>query len=227
MHNSHQSFASRQRMLDHDGNASNQVIWFSDARPEGERPDSRGVRGDRRVDGEHPRAPRAASRGTSRRGHRPLLHHDGRGDRERAGRLGGHPRRRARRPCTQPFPIHSTSRIVAGGPLRGGVYKCALQPVEGARPRPVRRGARAPPSARGWRRSSRPASATTHRPTWDGRSRRRRSGPPRTAPRWTGHRRLRPGAGRRGLRARPVVRRRASLLRAPNQNGAPSEMAKR
>jgi hypothetical protein len=28
MHNSHQSFASRQRMLDHDGDASNQVIWF-------------------------------------------------------------------------------------------------------------------------------------------------------------------------------------------------------
>src|ERR687896_1670842 len=33
MHNSHQSFASRQRMLDHDRRASNQVIWFTDARP--------------------------------------------------------------------------------------------------------------------------------------------------------------------------------------------------
>jgi hypothetical protein len=31
--------------------------------------------------------------------------------------------------CTAHFPLHSTSRIVAGGPLRGGVYKCALQPV--------------------------------------------------------------------------------------------------
>ena len=31
MHNSHQSFASRQRMLDFDGDASNQVIWFTDA----------------------------------------------------------------------------------------------------------------------------------------------------------------------------------------------------
>ena len=36
MHNSHQSFASRQRMLDRDGDASNQVIWFTDARPERE-----------------------------------------------------------------------------------------------------------------------------------------------------------------------------------------------
>ena len=33
MHNSHQSFASRQRMLNYDGDASNQVIWFTDARP--------------------------------------------------------------------------------------------------------------------------------------------------------------------------------------------------
>ena len=31
--------------------------------------------------------------------------------------------------CTTAFPIHSTSRIVAGGPMRGGVYKCALQSV--------------------------------------------------------------------------------------------------
>ena len=34
--------------------------------------------------------------------------------------------------CAQEFPLHSTSRIVAGGPLRGGVYKCALQSVEDA-----------------------------------------------------------------------------------------------
>jgi hypothetical protein len=34
--------------------------------------------------------------------------------------------------CTQAFPLHSTSRIVAGGPLRGGVYKCALRSVDRA-----------------------------------------------------------------------------------------------
>ena len=33
MHNSHQSFASRQRMLDHDGDAANMVVWFTDGRP--------------------------------------------------------------------------------------------------------------------------------------------------------------------------------------------------
>jgi hypothetical protein len=31
--------------------------------------------------------------------------------------------------CTQRFPLFSTSRIVAGGPIEGGVYKCALKPV--------------------------------------------------------------------------------------------------
>jgi hypothetical protein len=33
MHNSHPSFASRKRMLNFDGDASNQVIWFTEARP--------------------------------------------------------------------------------------------------------------------------------------------------------------------------------------------------
>jgi hypothetical protein len=35
-------------------------------------------------------------------------------------------------PCTQRFPMYSTSRIVAGAPLEGGIYRCALKPVEQA-----------------------------------------------------------------------------------------------
>jgi hypothetical protein len=34
--------------------------------------------------------------------------------------------------CTQAFPLHSTSRIVAGAPIEGGIFKCALQPVGAA-----------------------------------------------------------------------------------------------
>ncbi|MFC5829014.1 DUF6351 family protein [Nonomuraea insulae] len=34
--------------------------------------------------------------------------------------------------CTQRFPLYSTSRVVAGGPIEGGVYKCRLQPVDRA-----------------------------------------------------------------------------------------------
>lgn len=36
MHNSHQSFAARQRLLDHDGDFSNQVIWFTDGNDAGD-----------------------------------------------------------------------------------------------------------------------------------------------------------------------------------------------
>ena len=32
--------------------------------------------------------------------------------------------------CTQEFPIHSSSRRVAGGPFQGGIFKCALQSVD-------------------------------------------------------------------------------------------------
>ena len=68
MHHSHQSFAARQRMLNADGDASNQVIWFTDARPARRvRPDADGVRGDRRVDGQHRRPP-GAQRGPQQAG---------------------------------------------------------------------------------------------------------------------------------------------------------------
>jgi hypothetical protein len=35
-------------------------------------------------------------------------------------------------PCTQAFPIHRSSRIVAGGPIEGGIFKCGLQSVDAA-----------------------------------------------------------------------------------------------
>ncbi|MDX1450809.1 MAG: DUF6351 family protein, partial [Acidimicrobiia bacterium] len=41
MHNSHQSFAARQRLLDHDGDASNHVIWFTDGNDAGDDFDQR------------------------------------------------------------------------------------------------------------------------------------------------------------------------------------------
>jgi Tannase-like family of unknown function (DUF6351) len=117
MHNSHQSFASRQRMLDHDGRASNQVIWFS-------QPDDSRILEAFEVMDEWLLS-----------GHRPAAATDrcftatgaeiARGSRVWDGILNSRPAGE----CTTAFPIHSTSRIVAGGPLRGGVYKCALQPI--------------------------------------------------------------------------------------------------
>ena len=135
MHNSHQSFASRQRMLDRDGNASNQVIWFTDARPSRQvdpTPEALEVidewMANIRAQPERGRGgqqagssrPTGASRPRARRS--PAATHvwDGILD---SGPKGA---------CAQEFPLHSTSRIVAGGPIRGGVYKCALQSVEAA-----------------------------------------------------------------------------------------------
>ena len=41
--------------------------------------------------------------------------------------------------CAQAFPPFATSRIVAGGPIEGGIFKCTLQPVgRGDRTGPVR-----------------------------------------------------------------------------------------
>jgi Tannase-like family of unknown function (DUF6351) len=120
MHNSHQSFASRQRMLDHDRRASNQVIWFSerggDQTLEAFRVMDEWILDGRRPDDATDRCFTAAGAEIAR------------GPRAWDGILNSRPDG----VCTAAFPLHSTSRIVAGGPLRGGVYKCALQPVRKA-----------------------------------------------------------------------------------------------
>jgi hypothetical protein len=135
MHNSHQSFAERQRMLDKDGRAGNQVIWFADARPSGLQadvtPEAFEV-----IDQWMGNIRRHPGRGVV--GNKPALATDrcftaqgdeiARGDHVWDGILD----HRAPGGCTNVFPLHSTSRIVAGGPLRGGVYKCRLQSVDRA-----------------------------------------------------------------------------------------------
>jgi hypothetical protein len=134
MHNSHQSFASRQRMLDRDGDASNQVVWFTDARPSrqfDQTPEALEVMDEWMANiRAHPKRGVALNK--------PALATDrcfttqgeeiARGPNVWDGILDDAPQGE----CTQEFPLHSTSRIVAGGPFRGGVYKCALQSVDEA-----------------------------------------------------------------------------------------------
>jgi hypothetical protein len=134
MHHSHQSFATRQRMLNYDGDASNQVIWFTDGRQG-------------RVFDQTPMALQvmdqwmrniAAHPELGVAGNKPpeavdsCFRTDGsllaRGDGVWDGILDD----AAAGACTQAFPIRSTSRIVSGGPIEGGVFKCALQSVGGA-----------------------------------------------------------------------------------------------
>jgi hypothetical protein len=134
MHNSHQSFASRQRMLNLDGDASNQVIWFTDARPStqfDQTPQAldvidewmANIRANPTGGVAANKPPRAVDSCFATNG--ALLAAgesvwDGILDSEAAGA------------CTQAFPLYSTSRIVAGAPIEGGIFKCALQPVAAA-----------------------------------------------------------------------------------------------
>ena len=135
MHNSHQSFAARQRLLNHDGDASNQVIWFTDANDSGDEFDQTPLAF--QVIDEW-MANIAANPGSSVAENRPAAAVDSCFD--AAGNLiysgadawAGILDDGAEGQCTSQFPIFSTSRIVAGGPITGDVFKCALQPVSAA-----------------------------------------------------------------------------------------------
>ncbi|GIG88680.1 DUF6351 family protein [Plantactinospora endophytica] len=134
MHNSHQSFASRQRMRDHDRNAGNQVIWFTDARPAeafDQTPEALAV-----IDDWMANLRTRPWRGVQ--GNKPALAVDrcfrtdgteiARGEHVWDGILDSRPDGA----CTREFPLYGTSRTVAGGPIEGGVYACDRQPVRSA-----------------------------------------------------------------------------------------------
>jgi hypothetical protein len=134
MHNARQSFVSRQRMLDGQGTYANQVVWFTDARPArafDQTPLALSVmdqwlgniqaRPSRGVAGNKP--PAAVDSCFATDG--SLLY---RGRDAWQGILDRGPAG----PCTRQFPIHGTSRTVAGGPFDEQMYKCALQPVRSA-----------------------------------------------------------------------------------------------
>jgi hypothetical protein len=138
MHHSHQSFATRQRMLNADGDASNQVIWFTDARPAvafDQTPMAFEVIDEWMANiAAHPH--RGVARNKPDRAVDSCFATDGSliasGRQVWDGILDD----RAPGVCTQTFPIYSSSRRVAGGPYEGGVWKCELQSVG----RAIRRG---------------------------------------------------------------------------------------
>jgi hypothetical protein len=124
MHNARQSFASRQRMLDRDGDASNQVIWFTDARPA-------------RAFDQTPMALAVMDRWLET-GERPAeavdrcFATDGTPLAAGAGVWDGILDDGAPGACAVRFEIHGTSRTVAGAPFDEQLYKCSLQPVDAA-----------------------------------------------------------------------------------------------
>ena len=127
MHNSHQSFAVRQRMLDFDGDASNQVIWFTDPGFD-QTPLAFEV-----IDQWMQNIKDQPEAGIA--GNKPLEAVDScfdasgvliyRGDDAWDGNLNDH----ADGVCTQVMPSYSTSRIAAGGPINGDIFKCHLMSV--------------------------------------------------------------------------------------------------
>lgn len=136
MHNVHQSFAIRQRMLDAVGHHDNQVIWFTDAR---------GVEND--AFDQTPMALAVIDEWMTNIRENPELStaenkpaaavdscfdNDGAliaaGDAVWDGLLNSE----ADGACTATFPIYTTSRIVAGAPIQGDFFKCALKPVQTA-----------------------------------------------------------------------------------------------
>ena len=132
MHNTHQSFASRQRIRDARGHSDNHIIWFTDV-----------VTGEAEFDQTpealevmdawmanilaHPnrgvvanKPDRAVDRCFNADGSQIAAGNDvwsGILDEEPPGE------------CTSRFPLYSTSRIVAGGPFKGSIFKCELKSV--------------------------------------------------------------------------------------------------
>jgi len=131
MHNSHQSFASRKRMLNYDGDASNQVIWFQQIGAPDRTPLAFEVIDEWLANiRAHPDAGVAASKPP--RAVDSCFTLDPAASYAGADAWSGILDSRPAGTCTQAFPLYSTSRVVAGGPIEGGVFKCALKPLEAA-----------------------------------------------------------------------------------------------
>ena len=153
MHNAHQSFVTRERIKRTQGNADNQVIWFLDARPgiDDEATDRLYDQGFRVMDSWL--ATMIANPGTRAADAKPTGAVDScwstngtpiaRGNDVWSGAnelvltgagtwTGSAPTEVDGVPvgaCSAHFPLHSTSRVVAGGPITNDVYKCYLKPV--------------------------------------------------------------------------------------------------
>lgn len=135
MHNSHQSFASRQRVLQTMGNSDNQVIWFTDTIPNTPKASQSlealavmdqwlmNIRANPKAGIAANKPPKAVDACYDRFG---ALMQSGSGVWD--GILDGRPAGA----CTQAFPLYRTSRIVAGAPIEGGIYNCARKSVDAA-----------------------------------------------------------------------------------------------
>ncbi|HEX6232166.1 MAG TPA: DUF6351 family protein [Jiangellaceae bacterium] len=137
MHNSHQSFAVRQRLLDAQGHHDGQVIWFLETNPNGSGPTDQFTHAALDTIAEW-MANLAANPSLSVAEAAPAqavdrcIGVDGNEIASGNGVWSGILDEGPDGECTARFEIHTTSRIEAGGPISGDIYKCHLMPVETA-----------------------------------------------------------------------------------------------
>ena len=135
MHNSHQSFAVRKRVLQKMGHSDNLVVWFTDTTP-GVPKASQSLQALAVMDQWLTNMRNNPAGGIA--GNKPADAVDScfdlQGQRMSAGAgvWSGILDSQPAGACTQAFPLYGTSRTVAGAPLEGAIYRCALKPVEQA-----------------------------------------------------------------------------------------------
>ena len=165
MHHTHQSFATRQRLLNYDDRASNQIIWFTDARPgtpQFDQTPQAFLVLDQWLENIKAHPERSVAKNKPADAVDSCFATNGsllaKGDGVWNGILDDGPNGA----CTNVFPLYSSSRIVsaarsreasssAGGSRSSGHFGAGS----------TARGSRRTPRSRACRRSSRPASATT------------------------------------------------------------------
>ncbi|SFR55904.1 hypothetical protein SAMN05216203_1370 [Marinobacter daqiaonensis] len=145
MHNSHQSFSARQRIINRMGDAGNQVIWFTDARPtdysDPDEPEPREEYNQTWMALEvlhewitniqqNPELGIAGNRPTEAVD--ACFNTDGSLIDAGEGVWNGILDDGAEGACTRKFQTYTTSRIEAGGPIEGSIFKCSLKPVAAA-----------------------------------------------------------------------------------------------
>ncbi len=132
MHNAHQSFAVRERVLRRMGHSDHLVVWFTDTQP-GQPKASQSLEALAVMDQWLTNLRANPKAGIV--GNKPAAAVDAcfdlQGQRLHAGSgvWAGILDSQAPGACTQAFPLYGTSRTVAGAPIHGAMYRCALKSV--------------------------------------------------------------------------------------------------
>lgn len=137
MHNSHQSFAARQRLINGQGHHGNQVIWFVGADGEDVPAGAEVVYAaldtvDEWLANLDADPSLSIAEAAPAEAVDTCFDVDGDVIASGAGVWSGILDDEQEGACTQEYPVYSTSRIEAGAPITGDIYKCRLMPVNTA-----------------------------------------------------------------------------------------------